>query len=131
MSDNIQAVKAFYEAVASGNIPGVIGALDAQCVWNEAENFIYADRNPCIGPQAILMGVFARFAGEWEGFSAIPESFTGDGDTVISQGRYKGKYKATGKTVNAPFAHAFTLRDGKIFQFQQYTDTAQFRNVTA
>jgi uncharacterized protein len=130
MSDNIQVVKAFYEAVASGNIPGVIGALDAQCVWNEAENFIYADRNPYIGPQAILMGVFARFAGEWEGFSATPESLVGDGDTVISQGRYKGAYKATGKSVNAQFVHAVTLKEGKISQFQQYTDTAQFRDVT-
>ncbi|HVO99537.1 MAG TPA: nuclear transport factor 2 family protein [Bryobacteraceae bacterium] len=131
MSDNKHAVKAFYDAVAGGNIPAVLGLIDPQCTWNEAENFIYADGNPYIGPQAVLMGVFARFAGEWNGFSATSESMTAEGDTVISQGRYRATYKATGKSIDAPFAHVFTLKDGKIVRFQQYTDTAQFRDAVS
>lgn len=131
MSDNKQAVRAFYEAVAGGNVPGVLGLLDPQCAWNEAEHFIYAGGNPYVGPQAILMGVFARLAGEWNGFSATSESLTAEGDTVISQGRYRATHKATGKSVDAQFVHAFTLKDGKIARFQQYTDTAQFRDAVS
>ena len=48
-------------------------ALDEQVEWNEAENFIYADRNPCLGPQAVLDGVLMRLGAEWDGFSAATE----------------------------------------------------------
>jgi hypothetical protein len=34
--------------------------MDPSIEWNEAENFIYADRNPYVGPQAVLEGVFTR-----------------------------------------------------------------------
>lgn len=131
MSDNKQIAQSFYDAVATGNVPVVLSLLDAQCTWNEAESFIYADGNPYVGPQAILMGVFARLAGEWNGFSATPETMIAEGDTVIIQGRYRATHKETGKKVDAQFAHAVALREGKIFKFQQYTDTAQFRDVAA
>ena len=131
MSDNKQTVRSFYDAVAAGNIPVVLSLLDAQCTWNEAEGFLYADGNPYIGPQSILMGVFARLAGEWNGFSATPESMVAEGGSVVIQGRYRATHKATGKKVDAQFAHAVTIKDGKIINFQQYTDTAQFRDAVA
>jgi hypothetical protein len=34
--------------------------------------------------------------------------------------------KATGKPVDAQFAHVFEFRNGKIIRFQQYTDTKQW-----
>jgi len=34
--------------------------------WNEAENFVYADGNPYVGPDAVVNGVFARLGAEWE-----------------------------------------------------------------
>lgn len=39
-------------------------------------------------------------------------------------GSYRGACKATGKRSEAPFPHAWTLRDGKAVTFQQSTDTA-------
>ena len=59
-------VRALYEAFGRGDIPFVIGTLDGEVEWREAENFIYADRNPYLGPTAVLEGVFARIGGEWE-----------------------------------------------------------------
>jgi ketosteroid isomerase-like protein len=129
MPQNTETVQAFYEALGRGDISFVLGVLHPQVEWNEAENFIYADGNPYIGPQAVLQGVFARLGGEWDGFSAIPEKFLESGDTVVSVGRYRGTYKRTGVTVNAQFVHVFTLKDGELARFQQYTDTAQFRDA--
>jgi uncharacterized protein len=127
--DHIETVKALYAGFARGDVPLVMGALDPRIEWREAENFIYADRNPYVGPQAVLDGVFARIGGEWDGFSATAEAIIGSGDTVISRGRYRGTYKATGNRVDAQFVHVFQVKDGKIVRFQQYTDTAQFRDV--
>jgi uncharacterized protein len=124
-------VKALYAGFARGDVPFVMGALDPRIEWREAESFIYADKNPYVGPQAVLEGFFARIGGEWDGFSATAEEIIGLGDTVISQGRYRGTYKATGNRVDAQFVHVFQVKDGKIVRFQQYTDTAQFREVVA
>jgi hypothetical protein len=115
-----------YAAFAKGDIPTIIAALNPDVEWWEAENFIYADGNPYIGPQAVLNGVFVRIATEWEGFAVAPEEVLDAGDTVIGHGYYSGTYKETAKQVRAQFAHFFTFRDGKIVKFQQYTDTAQF-----
>jgi hypothetical protein len=49
-----------------------------------------------------------------------------DVDTVISAGWYEGLYKATGKVARARFAHAWTMRDGKVARFEQIVDSATF-----
>lgn len=129
--DNLETIRGLYAALARGDVPSVLETLDAQVEWNEAENFIYADRNPYLGPQAVLDGVFMRLGAEWDGFSAAAEQLVGSGDTVIGLGRYQGTCKATGRPVNAQFVHVFALKAGKVVRFQQYTDTAQFRDAVA
>jgi uncharacterized protein len=124
--ENMDIIRGLYDAFARGDIPAVLGALDAAVEWREAEGFLYADQNPYIGPGAVLAGVFARLGGEWEEFQARPDGFLDAGEAVIVQGHYSGVYKATGKKVRAQFAHVWTLRDGKVVAFQQYTDTKQF-----
>ena len=127
--DYTDTVMAIYQAFATGDIPFVLSVFDPQIEWNEAENFLYADRNPYVGTQAILDGVFARLGAEWDNFSATPEEIVGSGETVVSFGRYRGTFKKNGAAVNAQFVHVFKFRNGKAVRFQQYTDTAQFREA--
>jgi ketosteroid isomerase-like protein len=124
--ENVNRVRAMYAAFGSGAIPGVLAGLDPQVEWWEAESFIYAEKNPYVGPNEVLSGVFMRLGSEWDGFSVSPKAFHDAGETVVSEGYYSGTYKKTGKHVRAQFAHLFTFRDGKVVKFQQYTDTAQF-----
>ena len=124
-------IRALYEAFGRGDIPFVLGALDSQVEWREADNFIYADKNPYLGPGAVLEGVFARIGGEWEWFKVSPDEVLDAGETIIGRGYYSGVYKQNGNEVRAQFAHFFTFRDGKIVKFQQYTDTAQFLKATS
>lgn len=123
--ENVALIKSLYDAFARGDVPAVLAAMDPQIVWNEAENSPYADKNPYVGPAAVLEGVFARFAGEWDGFSVALEEALDAGDAVVTTGRYGGAYKKTGKGNHAQFAHIWKLRGGKVVRFQQYTDTAQ------
>jgi uncharacterized protein len=127
---NTEIVRGIYEDFAKGDIPAVLGAFDENIEWNEAENFVYSDGNPYIGPNRILEGVFVRLGGEWDNFSALPEEIVDAGDIIIAIGRYTGRFKKSGKEVNAQFAHVWRLRDGKATSFQQYTDTAQFVQAT-
>jgi hypothetical protein len=129
VAQNADTIRAIYQAFARGDIPFVLGAFDPQIEWNEAENFIYSDGNPFIGPSAILAGVFGRLGTEWDGFAAIPEQLLDAGETIVALGRYKGTYKQSRIAVNAQFVHVFTFAGGKVRKFQQYTDTAQFRDA--
>lgn len=131
LQQNVSIVQGMYDSFAKGDIPSVLSALDNQVEWWEAENFIYDDGNPYVGPDAVLHGVFIRIGTEWEGFAVSPNGVIDAGDTIIGHGYYSGTYKKNGKYVKAQFAHFFTFRDGKIVRFQQYTDTAQFQQVTA
>jgi uncharacterized protein len=124
--ENANIVRSLYEAFARGDIPTIIAALDPQVEWWEAEHFLYADKNPYVGPNAVLEGVFMRTGSEWDGFAVAPKEILDAGDTIIGHGYYSGTYKKNGAQVRAQFAHFFTFCAGKIVKFQQYTDTAQF-----
>jgi hypothetical protein len=129
-NENVELIRAVYSDFEAGNIPGVLAAMAPDMVWNEAENFPYADGNPYRGADAILSGVFARLGSEWDGFAAVPEEFLDAGDTVVVLGRYRGTHKASGRPMDAQMAHIWRVRDGKVAAFQQYTDTLQAARVT-
>lgn len=130
MSANLDLVRAIYAALAAGDVPGVVSRMAPDIVWNEAENFAYADGNPYRGPDAILGGVFARLGSEWEGFAGVPEEFLDAGDTIIVLGRYRGTYRATGRPLDAQMVHVWRVREGKAAAFQQYTDTLAAARAT-
>ena len=128
--ENVALVKGIYEAFGAGDVPAVLGAMSGDIVWNEAENFPLADRNPYVGPQAILEGVFARLGSDWEGFAVDPQDYLDAGDSVVVLGRYRGTCRATGKPVDAQLVHVWRIEDGKAKAFQQLTDTLQFARAT-
>jgi len=130
-AENVEVIRATYEAFSKGDIPGVLGRFANEIVWNEAENFLYADRNPYVGPQAILEGVFMRIVSEWDNFKVTAESILDAGDQVVTLGFYSGTFKQTGKSVKAQMVHVWNLVDGKATSFQQYTDTKQFADAVA
>ncbi len=45
-AENVAIIRSIYGALATGDIPTVLGLLSPDVVWNEAENFPYADGNP-------------------------------------------------------------------------------------
>jgi len=75
---------------------------------------------------AVAEGVFGRTISEVDQFAVVTAKFIDGGDTIVVEGRYKGKVKATGTMLDAQFAHVYTLSGGKIVKFQQYTDTGQW-----
>lgn len=126
MGMNEDTIKGIYDAFGKGDVPAVLGALDPQVQWNEAEGHRYAEGNPYVGPQAVAEGVFQRIMSDLDNFTAVPACFIEGDDTVVAEGRYRGTMKATGTPVDAQFAHVWQLRDGKVVRFQQYTDTVQW-----
>lgn len=127
---NVELIQGIYAAFSTGDVPALLGAMDPAIVWNEAENFPYADGNPYIGPSAVAAGVFARCGSEWDGFGVVIEEIIDAGDTIVALGRYVGTYKATGKSQHTQMAHVWRCAGGKAVGFQQLADTLQVARVT-
>jgi len=126
---SIQTIRGIYDAFEKGDVPTALAQMHQSIEWREAENFIYADRNPYIGPQAVLEGVFMRLGSDWEAFTVTPEEWLDAGDRVVVLGTYTGTFKATGREVRAQFAHVWSLAGSRVVRFQQYTDTKQFADA--
>ena len=126
-NQNLTGVQGVYSAFAKGDVPGVLGFLDADIEWTEAAGFPYG--GTYIGPNAVLEGVFMRLGTEWDGYAAVPEEFIDAGSRIVALGKYSGTYKATGKSFEANFAHVWTLRDGKAVKFVQYADTRKVQDA--
>jgi ketosteroid isomerase-like protein len=120
-SQALATVQNLYAAFAKGDVASVLGCLSADIAWTEAAGFPYGGTYH--GPTAVLDGVFMRLATEWDGFAAAPAEFIDGGETVVALGTYSGRYRATGKSFEARFAHVWKVRDGQAYSFEQYTDT--------
>jgi len=129
-AENVAVIRDLYQAFAAGDVPAVLGAMSPDIVWNEAENFPYADGNPYVGPEAVAGGVFARCIGEWDGFAVAMDDLLDAGDRVVAIGRYAGSCKATGRAMNPQAVHVWTLDQGRIVRFQQHIDTLDVARAT-
>ena len=55
-----------------------------------------------------------------------PRDFHASGDKVFVRGHYAWTIRKTGKSVSTEWLHIFTVHDGKLVNFEEFTDTAQF-----
>ncbi len=61
----------------------------------------------------------------------MPEDFFSDGDTVIVRGRVRAAAKGSGRSMDAPFVHIFTVKDGKLLRLTNHHDTAVWAETLA
>ena len=70
---------------------------------------------------------FFRLVGELQQTDAFePREFYVSGDKVFVMGHYAWTIKKTGRKVAADWIHVFTIKDGKVTTFREFTDTTQF-----
>ena len=124
MNTAIDIVHGFYDALGRGDVPGVLGRLHDRLEWTEAERFPYYS-GTWHSSQEVLDKLLVPITRDWDGFSAKPHDFIADGDRVVALGVYSGTSKTTGKSMTSPFAHVWTVRDGRLASFNMYTDTAK------
>jgi uncharacterized protein len=101
----------------------VLADLDPEVEWHQAQGLPHGGLYR--GRDAVSRNVFEPLDAEWwSEFSAVPDEFLDAGEQVVALGRYRGTAKATGKLLDVPFVHVWTLRDGRATRFRQFLDTA-------
>lgn len=123
----IEVIRTVYETHRERDTPGLLDLLADDVEWVTAEGHPYAGPGPWRGHQEVVEHVVDRVNFDWDGYETEVEQIIDGGDEIVVTARYRGTYKATGRSIDAPVCVIYTVRDGKIVRFRQYTDTAQFR----
>jgi ketosteroid isomerase-like protein len=127
---NVEIISGLYESFAAGDVPAVLGTMDPEIRWHEAEGNPYMPSGEAlIGPEAVLNNLFMKLGEDWDGFSVHPHTYHAAGDVVVVEARYSGTHNTTGKDLDAQVCHVWTVKDGRIAKFQQYVDTARLQDV--
>jgi ketosteroid isomerase-like protein len=125
--DNIQIAKKGYADFGRGDIAAILESLDENIVWSSPD--IGIPPGGTYHGKAGVAQFFQHVSERWEFQAFEPKHFVASGDQVVALGSYTATAKATGRQVTADWAMAWTIRDGKVVRFQEYTDSAALRDA--
>ena len=129
-SANVEAVRRAYAAFDTGDLDGALASFDPGVEWHQAQGLPHG--GVYHGLAAVRAAVFDPIAREWwSTFTAVPETLIDAGDDVVALGRYRGTARATGRTLDVPFAHVWTFVEGRAVRFRQYVDTQGWNDALA
>jgi uncharacterized protein len=123
-AENTKVVQEAYAAFGRGDIQSILDSLDEGIVWKGV--YGAAPHVPTSGERRgkAQVGEFFRQVAENVNFSRFePKEFIASGDKVVALGHYTAT-TPIGKTFDADFAMIFTLRNGKVSEYQEFTDSA-------
>jgi uncharacterized protein len=122
---NIDLVKKIYGAFGKGDIETIIDHLADQLVWRfDAPSVIpYAGEHDT--PDQVRGGFFVALARTQKDYALRTDEFIAQGDNVIMVGRYGATVTSTGKSFDLPLVHVWTVQNGQIKRFLNFTDTAK------
>ena len=122
--DNLDVVRRGYEAFGHGDIETLLSLFDEQIEWVTPGPAELATSGRRTGRQQVAE-FFTVLSEMLEIQRFEPKQFIAQGDLVVVLGDDTSAVKATGKVLEGAWAHVFTLKNGKVTQFQEYMDTAE------
>jgi ketosteroid isomerase-like protein len=131
-TNNVEFVQNnIYANFETGNIPAILATFDEGITWTHH------------GPRELI-----PFAGEWQGITGAGQmlqtfaetvepvfmnviDIVASGDKVVVQINESYRVKATGKAYTTEVVHIWTIRDGKVMQFDELYDSAAIAEAFA
>jgi ketosteroid isomerase-like protein len=102
---------------------GVMGDMHPEIEWHQAQGLPHGGLYR--GLPEVKRNIFDPLDEEWwDEFTAVPDEFLDAGDQVVVIGRYRGRAKETGKQLDVPFVHIWSMSGDQAIRFRQYLDTA-------
>lgn len=120
---NKNTVQQAYNNFKNGNIDALLNLMSDDVSWTPPEMEGVPFGGARTGREAVRE-FFAAVASSQDVVSFEPRDLIAEGDRVIALGNYTWRVKTNNREFTADFAHAWTIRDGKVISFHEYTDTA-------
>lgn len=120
---SVDIVRRSYEAFERHDMDAVVADMHPDIEWHQAQGLPHGGLYH--GLDEVRRNIFDPLDEDWwNEFSAKPDEFLDAGDDVVVLGRYRGTAKRTGKILDVPFVHVWTLSGGRAVRFRQFLDTA-------
>jgi ketosteroid isomerase-like protein len=123
MSTNTETVRDIYAAFGEGRVADIVARIA------DATTFIQPG-----GSSIPWSGVYKRPSEVAEFFGKLgaavdvkaftPEEYVEAGDTVVAIGRWSGTARSTGKPFESTWSMTWKFRDGKVWYYEAFEDTA-------
>jgi ketosteroid isomerase-like protein len=125
-SRNVQVVKDAYAAFLRGDVQSILASLDQNVEWEGVKGAEGVAPHAGLrrGPAQVAQ-FFQQVGGSIEFHKFEPREFIAQGDQVAVVGEYEGSLKENGTRMKSDWVMVFTIRDGKIARFREWTDSAQ------
>jgi hypothetical protein len=121
---NTKFVQEAYAAFGRRDIEGLLGMMTETIDWHT----LGVDELPMGGlrkGKPEVARFFKEVGDSWEFERFEPRQFVAQGDMVAVIGFSSGTSKGAGRRFSAEWVHVFTVRDGKVTRFREYTDTSE------
>jgi ketosteroid isomerase-like protein len=126
--DRVALVRRSYAAFACGDLDAVTAEMADDIEWHQAQGLPHGGLYR--GLDEVRRNVFEPLDADWwDAFEALPAEVLDAGEEVVVLGRYRGVAKRTGRRLDVPFVHVWTIRDGKAVRFRQFLDTAGWNDA--
>jgi ketosteroid isomerase-like protein len=129
MPSALDVVRAVYVSHEHRDTPGLVDLLTDDVEWHQAEGHPYYGGRPWRGPDEVVENVVEHINSDWDDYQTSVEEFIDAGDSVVVLGRYSGTYRSTGRQIDVPVCTIYRVRNGQIWHWQQFTNTAAFRHA--
>jgi 2-(1,2-epoxy-1,2-dihydrophenyl)acetyl-CoA isomerase len=124
-----ELARTFYAALAAGDRDQLDALLHPEFIGHTAEGMPFGIGGQHDGPATMRRNAWGAIARHFD-VRAEPDRFLdlADGRLLVT-GRYRGRGKQGGATLDAAFAHLITIDQGRIRALEQYTDTARWHEA--
>ena len=120
---SVAIVVSIYDAFRRGDIAAIINLLDdhAELVFEGSSSIPWSGNRE--GRDG--WGSFFQLVGEnLDDIKLTMAPFAAEGDRVVAAGRYQALVRRTGKRIDSPLVHLWTVRNQKVVRCQELTNTA-------
>jgi ketosteroid isomerase-like protein len=117
--DEVQAVRASYEALNRGDLEAAVEVLAPTAEWHES---------PALPDTGVFKGRGAvrrfleDFLESWQEFHQELEEVVVEGDRAALMIHLTARGRGSGAQVDARYAHVWTVRDGRAVRVDAYDD---------
>jgi uncharacterized protein len=123
-AQNTSIVANAYAAFLRQDIPAVLAAFDENILWKPVTGA--APHVPTAGVRRGVSEVseFFKIVADTTYFSRFePQQYIAQGDKVVTIGHYTAT-TSVGGSLDSDFVMIFTLRNGKVIEFQEFLDSS-------
>ena len=124
VNDNVRLIQDGYEAFSRGDIPAVLDNFAEDVVWRRPRGSGDSSLGTKYQGHAGVMQFFQKLAEAEEMLAFEPREFVAQGEKVVVIGFIRSRAKPTGREYEGEWVHVWTIRGGKVVDYQAFFDTA-------